>query len=197
MGLAIVSHLVLLGLKLALPKAKPSVPRVISVQLHVPPDKPPLIRPPASEPQQPQTPTPPSPIVQQAIQAPPEQEKPPANLSINSKIFARFLRDELERDTQAKPNAAEQFADTFVPYFNAKPVPANTVYAQGQLGGGQYKVRKNGKVYCVLKLVPLSFDDIVGGGFPMMSRDCTPPQIFDPKLRQNTLQWRSYYNAMS
>ena len=86
-----------------------------------------------------------------------------------------------------KQNKLSEFSATFKAYFDPPETTIETNYRdfQGVLGGGQYKVYKNGKVTCVLSMVPLSFDDHVygaGGG----ARDCTPKKKFDLNLRKNT-----------
>jgi hypothetical protein len=104
----------------------------------------------------------------------------------NSLVFRQFMQAEILRDSRKNPNAAKTFSETFVPDFVAQERVDDTEYAQGPLGGGQYKVRKNGKIYCVLKMVPLTLDDQMHA-FPAISKDCTPKKVFDPKLRETTL----------
>jgi hypothetical protein len=116
----------------------------------------------------------------------PLDEEDQSRITENSLVFRRFLQAEISRDAQTNPNAAKEFSETFTPYFVAPEIAEDTEYSQGPLGGGQYKIRKNGKVYCVLKMVPLSMDD-QEYGFPSSSKDCTLKQKFDPKLRINTL----------
>jgi hypothetical protein len=101
--------------------------------------------------------------------------EPTLQLSTNSATFKRFLQAETVRNIDSKPNILSEFTATFKTYFDAPETTPETNYrdSQGALGGGQYKVYKNGKVTCVLNMVPLSFDDHVygaGGG----ARDCTP-----------------------
>lgn len=109
------------------------------------------------------------------------------NLSPNSLSFDAFLRSEKQREKELRPNAPQAFADTFAPYFKESKQEPDTEYAQGPLGGGQYKVRTNDRVYCVLQMVPLSIDDQLYA-FPPTSKDCTPKPRFDARIRASTLK---------
>jgi hypothetical protein len=115
------------------------------------------------------------------------EAKPTIQLSTNSVTFQGFLEPETDRNIDSKQNALSEFSATFKVYFDPPETTIETNYRdfQGALGGGQYKVYKNGKVTCLLNIVPLSFDDHVygaGGG----ARDCTPKKKFDLNLRKNT-----------
>jgi hypothetical protein len=114
----------------------------------------------------------------------PKDEQDQSTIADNSLLFRQFLQAEIARDAQKNPNAAKEFSDTFALDFVVPEPVSDTEYDQGPLGGGQYKVRKNGKIYCVLKVVPLTIDD-QAYAFPPTSKDCTPKQKFDPKLRKN------------
>jgi hypothetical protein len=113
--------------------------------------------------------------------------KPTIQLSTNSATFKRFLQSETNRKIDSETNTLSEFSATFKTYFDTpKATPViNYRDFQGALGGGQYKVYKDGKVTCVLNMVPLSLDDHVygaGGG----TRDCTPPKKLNLNLRKNT-----------
>lgn len=115
------------------------------------------------------------------------ERKPAIQLSASSDNFRRFLQSETDRNIDSKQNKLSEFSANFEPYFDAPETAPETSYRdfQGALGGGQYKVTKNGRVTCVLKMVPLSFDDHIygaGGG----TKDCTPKKKFDLNLRKNT-----------
>ncbi|MFT5136205.1 MAG: hypothetical protein ACI9XU_000165 [Arenicella sp.] len=108
-------------------------------------------------------------------------------LSTNSVTFKGFLQSETNRNIDLKPNTLSEFSATFKAYFVPPETTPEINYRdhQGALGGGQYKVHKNGKVTCVLNMVLPSFDDHVygaGGG----ARDCTPKNKFDLNLSKNT-----------
>lgn len=113
--------------------------------------------------------------------------KPRIEISTSGESFQRFLQSETEHNIKALDNKLSEFSTTFKPYFEPPISTPDIAYRefQGALGGGQYKVYKNGKVTCELNMVPLSFDDHVygaGGG----TKDCTPKKKFDLTLRENT-----------
>lgn len=207
-ALAVLAHLVLLSLPGLSPSDEPRERHLaVTLQNEVPSSAPvelqkestttplaredtqatkPLANQPSIEERPPEQPTEQTISAEQALDD--ETPKPTISLSSNSPSLARFLRSELQRDQRAFPNAAQDFADTFEASNVAPEPPTEIAYAQGPLGGGQYKVHKNGKVYCVLQMVAQSFDDINGNAFPAASKDCSPAPRFDPKLRINTLE---------
>lgn len=115
-----------------------------------------------------------------SVIAPDEKQAP---ISVESDAFKQFIRSELQREEHQSPSALEHFSKSFKPYFEPPKVKPAIDYAQGPLGGGQYKVYKKGKVYCVLQMVPLSFDEMNGYGFIGASQDCSPQQKFDLNLK--------------
>lgn len=127
-------------------------------------------------------------IVAEATTEDPKPElKPRVQISTSDENLKRFLRSETDRNINNEENKLSEFSATFEPYYQAPEIVPEISYqdSQGYLGGGQYKVHKNGKVTCVLNMVPLSFDDHVygaGGG----AKDCTPKKKFDLNLRKST-----------
>lgn len=126
-------------------------------------------------------------VAEVPVDDPKPEHKPRIHISTSAESFKYFLQSETNRNVKPKQDKLSEFAATFPAYFEATEITPETSYRdfQGVLGGGQYKVYKNGKVTCVLNMVPLSFDDHVygaGGG----TKDCTPKAKFDLNLRENT-----------
>ena len=84
--------------------------------------------------------------------------------SIHSDEFQRFLRSELENETNRNPDGEREFSDSFIA--PAKPdisdTNPNVGPLGGPLGGGSFKTRRNGVECENLKMVPQSFDDLTG-----------------------------------
>ena len=115
------------------------------------------------------------------------ERKPRIELSTSGVTFKRFMQSETDRNIDFKQNKLSDFSATFDAYFAAPETAPEINYRdfQGRLGGGQYKVHKDGKVTCVLKMMPLSFDDHVYGA-GAGSKDCTPIKKFDLNVPKNT-----------
>lgn len=115
------------------------------------------------------------------------ERKPRIELSTRGATFKRFIQSETDRNIDSEQNKLSEFSASFEAHFATPETALEINYRdfQGRLGGGQYKVHKDGKVTCVLNMVPLSFDDHIygaGGG----AKDCTPIKKFDLNLRKNT-----------
>ena len=92
-----------------------------------------------------------------------EQTKPSSVIlvpSIHSKEFKQFLKSETDGEFSNNPNAAGEFADTFIA--PAKPVIKDRKRETGPLDGGNYKVVKNGIECESLVATPQSLDEITG-----------------------------------
>lgn len=82
-------------------------------------------------------------------------------VQVHSQSFRRWLEHDTRQYIENNPGVLQDFAATF------KAVPAeqepDIKYEQGPLGGGNYKVRRNGMTCEQLVMVPMSFDDHLSG----------------------------------
>ena len=102
--------------------------------------------------------------------------------SPNSKEFKQWLRKESENYVNNNTQSSGDFLATFDPVL-PPPIDADTEYQTTPMVGGQYKVRRKGKVICTLKMVPQSFDDFVDGAPSGGVADCTPKKKFTLNLK--------------
>ncbi len=80
--------------------------------------------------------------------------------SIDSREFRQFIETEVQRNRQLNSEAVDDFSETFQP--PVEPKLKDIKQETGSLGGGNYKVRRNGVVCETLTMVPQTFDQING-----------------------------------
>lgn len=80
--------------------------------------------------------------------------------SINSERFKTFLRQETERALTDNKKGEHEFSSTFIP--PARPQIKNKKRETGPLGGGNYKVVKNGIECETLVQTPQTFSELTG-----------------------------------
>lgn len=181
---AVVAHVLLLALKLNFESSAPLATPTLSIKLLVeePPTKQSEIKP-LSKPKQTEQarelPSPPLPPLQKVITTSEKEPEAHTTIRLNSQNIRAFVKQEVHRYQQENPTAMEDFSETFEPVVVEVPADTNYRDLQGPMAGGNYKVRRNGKVYCVLHFVPLSFDDYVNGGSYGGAMDCTPKKKFE------------------
>ena len=96
--------------------------------------------------------------------------------TITGSLMNQFIEAETQRHLESNPHALDTFSSSFV-----RPAPVehkDMKRETGPLGGGLYKVRKNGVECHSLKMTPQSFDDINRFGTITTSGQCkdlSPP----------------------
>jgi len=167
---AFVLHILLLIIKLDLSHPNITLTPTLKVLVSAPePVEEEVLEPrSSSQPSQPQDPpvvteeeviSPPSPTL--AVNNIKDSIKPTIALPlINSDEVKQFIRAQTQAYIEKTPNAVSNFADTFTPPSNVEL--ENRERVTPVLGGGNYKVRKNGVECETFVAVPLTFSEITG-----------------------------------
>lgn len=105
------------------------------------------------------------------VKQPNPDQNQTAAISINSDAFKSFV----EQETQRAINQGSKEAGAFEQSFIAPTEPVKQEFSRGTaaLGGGIYKVSRNGQTCQTLVMVPQSFDDFNNGTIST-SGECEP-----------------------